>query len=304
MVRSKYLILTLLLAVVLISFFSLRPVSAQLTQTTYTVNLNYLTVKVTYPAQVMPGDSVTVSVQASAKNAINAVSLTAQFLYSDGTTLHQLASGTVDSNYLAQGGSMNKQIQFTVPQDAPRTSIVAVVTEKVQTAYTYYNYYYAYSYNYSNPSCYYYPDYYYYYYGYCTYSYSYPYYPYVYANPEYSYSTSTDTGEAPLSYIKATTPEYSSLQSQYQNLQQQLSQSQAQNQQLKQNLQDAQSKVTQQNATIADLNQQLNSSRSMNTTVEGAAGVLGIIAIILGGFATYARRGRVNPQPPPGEAKR
>ncbi len=283
---SRDACLILLLAVVVASFLYVNPVVAQSTQTSYTVNLAYLSVQLSYPSQVMPGDTVTVNLQASPKNEVSGESLTIQIFYADDTTLHQLASATVsnvyNSNYyMNSGSSLNKQIQLTIPQDAPRTSLIAALTEKVQSAYYSY-YYYPGSYNYSSPNCYY-PDYYY-YYDYCTY--------YGYAYPSYSYSTSTDTRVAPLSYIKATTPEYVSLQSEYQMLQQQLAQSQAENQQLKQNLQDSQNKIAQQNATIANLNQQLSSSQSMNGTVEAGAGGLGIIAIILGVFVAYLSGGR------------
>jgi hypothetical protein len=280
---SRYQCLILLLAVVISSFFYVGPIVAQSTQTSYTVNLAYLSVQLSYPSQVMPGDMVTVNLQASPKSGVSGVSLTAQIFYADGTNLHQLASTTLSNgyNYYGNGGnSLSKQIQFTVPQDAPRTSLIGALTEKVQTAYYSYYYYPGY-YNSSSSNCYYYPDYYY-YSGYCSY--------YGYAYP--SYSASTDTGVAPLSYIKATTPEYVSLQSEYQMVQQQLAQSQAENQQLKQNLQDAQNKIAQQNATIANLNQQLNSSQLMNGTVEAAAVGLGIIAIILGVFVAYLNRGR------------
>ncbi len=279
---SRDACLILLLAVVVASLLYVKPVVAQSTQTSYTVNLAYLSVQLSYPSQVMPGDTITVNLQASPKNAVSGVSLTIQIFYADGTTLHQLASATVSNGYnyyMNSGSSLGKQIQLTIPKDAPRTSLIAALTEKVQSAY-YSDYYYPGSYNYTSPNCYYY----YYDYSYCTY--------YGYAYPSSSYSTSTDTGVAPLSYIKATTPEYVSLQSEYQMLQQQLAQSQAEDQQLKQNLQDAQNKIAQQNAAIANLNQQLNSSQSMNGTVEAAAGGLGIIAIILGVFVAYLSGGR------------
>ncbi len=295
---SRYARQILLLSVMVASFSYVRPVVAQSTQISYTVKLAYLSVQLSYPSQVVPGDSVTVNLQASAKNSMNTVALDLQIFYSDGNTLHQLAWTTVsnnNNNYMNSGNSLSKQIQFTIPLDAPRTSLIAALTEKVQTAYYSYYYYPAY-YNYSSSNCNYYPDYYYYYYGYCSY--------YGYAYPSYSYSTSTDAGVAPLSYISATTPEYVSLQSEYQMLQQQLAQSQSENQQLKQNLQDAQSKIAQQNATIADLNQQLTSSQSMNGKVEAAAVGLGIIAIVLGVFVAYLSRERSrNPTKVKGETE-
>lgn len=281
---ARYVCLILVAAVFAGSVFNSQPVLAQSTQTSYTVNLTYLSVVLSYPSEVKPGDSVTVNLQASAKSSIDSVSLTAQVFYADGINLRQLASATVSNNYYtSSGSSLSKRIQFTVPQDAPRTSLIAVLTEKVQTPYYSYYYYPAY-YNYSSPYCYNYPNWYDYYYDYCTY--------YGYAFPSYSYSTATDNGVAPLSYIKATTPEYVSLQSQYQTAQQQLNQSQAENQQLKQNLQNAQNTIAQRDATIASLNQQLSSSQSMIGTLEAIAAALVIIAIACVVFIAYLHRGR------------
>jgi hypothetical protein len=101
--------------------------------------------------------------------------------------------------------------------------------------------------------------------------------------PSYLYNASTDSGVAPLSYIKAATPEY-------QVVQQQLSQSQAENQQLKQDLQ---STIAQKNSVIADLNQQLSSAQSTIGTLEFVTAVLAGVAIVLGIFTIYRLRGKV-----------
>lgn len=292
---SQCACLVFVLAILVATFSASYAVYAQTTQSSYTVNLTYLTVQLSYPSEVIPGDSVTVNLQATARNYLDYVSLAAQIFYADGSSLHQLASATIsNSNYMNSGNSLTKQIQFTVPQDAPRTSLIAGLTENVRR-FSYSYYYSPFYYNYSSPYCYYYPDYYYYYNGYCGYYYNYNY-AYGYAYPSYSYNTVTDSGVAPLSYIKATTPEYVSLQSQYQMVQQQLTQSQAENQQLKQNLQDAQNTIAERNATIANLNQQLNSSQSMSGTLEATTAGLAIIAIVLGVFAVYLHRGRSRAQ--------
>jgi hypothetical protein len=286
--------------VILVASLSLSPFAfAQSSQTTYSLNMTYLTVQLTYPTEVLPGDSVTVNIQATAKSRINSASLTAQIFYSDTSNLRQLASATLSSNYYMNSGStMSKQIQFTIPTNAPRTSLVVLLTEKVQTAYATYYYYPGY-YNYSYPYCYY-------YYGYYDYH---CYYGYTYY-PAYSYTTTTDTGITPLSYVKATTPEYVSLQSQYQNLQsqnqdlqsqlqaaqQQLAQSQAQNQQLTQNLQSQQNTLTQRDATIASLNQQLSLTQNANARYEAVAVGLAIIVVIFGLVAIHEHRGKKSAQ--------
>lgn len=289
--KMKNLRLIALIAVLLIPLASLaysQFATAQSSQSSYTVNLTYLTVQVTYPAQVMPGDSVTVNIQATAKKSIDTISLTAQVYYSDGSSLHQLASTTFNGNNMATGSSFTKQIQFTVPQDTLRTSMVSVLTESVKTSYPAY-YYYPVYYNYSSPYCYYEP----YYSGYSNCEYYYDYYGYM-AYPSYSSVTTTDAGLSPLSYVKATTPEYIVLQSQNQALQQQLTQSQAQNQQLQQQLQNAQNSNAQKDATISDLNQRLNASQSNSTTYETAAGAFAILAAVLGALAIHFHRGKTS----------
>jgi hypothetical protein len=294
--KSSNLIATL---VILVATISLSPFAfAQSNQTTYSLNMTYLTVQLTYPSEVLPGDSVTVNIQATAKSRINSASLTAQIFYPDTSSLHQLASTTLTSNYyMNSGSSLSKQIQFTIPTNAPRTSLVAVLTEKVQAVYASYYYYYPAYHNYSYPYCYYYG-----YYDYCYYSYTY--------YPAYSYATLTDSGVAPLSYVKATTPEYVSLQSQYQNLtsqyqslqsqlqavQQQLAQSQTQNQQLAQNIQNQQNTLAQRDSTIASLNQQLSLTQNTNATCEAVAVGLAIIAAIFGLVAIREHRGKNSAQ--------
>jgi len=283
--------LILAFAILMVALSVVVVAHAQAAQTSYTVNLSYFTVQMAYPSQVNPGDLVTVNMQANAKNSFTSASVTAQIFYVDGNSLHQLTSVTLNNNgYVNSGSALNKQITFTVPQNAPRTSLFASITENVQTAYAN-SYYYPANNNYSSPYCYY--D------VYCGYGYNY--YPYsssYYAYPSNSYSTATDSGVAPLSYIKAQTPEYITLQSQYQTAEQQLNQTQAQNQQLQQQLQNAQNTLAQRNATIANLNQQLNTNQNTNTTLEAAAGGLGILAIIFGAFAVHYR-GKGKPQAQP-----
>ena len=284
--KSSHLIIALAILIASIAYGQFAV--AQPTQTTYTVNLAYMSVQVSYPSEVLPGDSVTVNVQANAKSNVNLVTLTATIYYADGANLHQLASATLGNNYyMSSSGTLTKQIQFSIPQDAPRTSLIATLSENVQVAYYSYSYYpaYYYGYNYyndSSPYCYYYP--------YCYYDYGLAYYP------SYSYSSSSDSGIAPLSYIKATTPEYVSLQTEYQMIQQQLTQSQAENQQLKQNLQDAQNTLSQKNSTIAELNQQLTSARSTIGTLEVVSVTLAGVAIALGIFSVYKLRERKSTQ--------
>jgi hypothetical protein len=242
-------------------------VSAQPSQVSTAVNLSYLTVELTYPSEVLPGQSATISVQANAKDYFRLVKLVLQVYYADGNNLKLLTTATVASDvYLSKSNQLTKDVQAAVPADAPRTSLVAIVSENVKTPY--YDYY-PYSYFYYGAA-------------------SNPYFYYVY--PPYYYLSVTDDALAPLSYVKATTPEYVSLQTEYQMLEQKLNQTQADNHKLQQDLQAAQSSVAQKDSMIADLNKQLTSAQTM-------IGTLGAISVIFAGIAVglgfFHFRGRI-----------
>jgi hypothetical protein len=168
---------------------------------------------------------------------------------------------------MSKGDQINKDIQTAVPADAPRTALIALVSETATMTYYDYSYYY-------------YPPY---YYG--NYSYYYVYYP------SYSYSSVTDDGIAPLSYIKATTPEYVSLQTAYQMLQQKLDPSQAENQQLKQTLDARQATINQLNSDIAALNQKFTSAQGTITLLEVTSIILVGILVTLAVY-TFRERNR------------
>lgn len=289
----KYRKLLLSTAVLLISFSMFNSAFGQSTQTSYTVKLNSFSLQVTYPSEVMPGDNVTVSVQGvPLGNAVYLQSLTATIYYADASGLHQLATENVVSNspnsynYVpySYSGSFSKNFTVNVPVSAPRTSLVAIFSETIQPNYYIYGgYAFNYPSYYSNP------------YSYQAYPY-YPYYPSYasYVSPAYypyssSYSYSSDQAIAPLSYIKANTPETVTLQSENQMLQQQLNQVQSQNQQL-------QTKVSQQNATINQLSQE---QAGINGTVQAyqmLALALGVLAVILLAFTINQRRSKQKPQ--------
>jgi hypothetical protein len=211
---------------------------------------------------------------AHAKDSFQLTSLSLQVYLADENNLRQLTSATVAQNMMmSSGDQINKQVQFTVPSDATRTSLVALVSESSNGMYSNgygYSYYYGYPYynNYNNN-----------YYNNNNNYYNYPNYPSD--NYPYSYQSTSDNALASLSYVQAPTPEYVSLQSQYQQLQQQLNQTQAQNQQLQQQLQTAQTANAQKNSTIANLSSQLSSTQGTTTLVEVVAVILAIAAIAL-----------------------
>ena len=278
--------MTYKLAVVFVTILAisfLPSVLSQSTQVSSTVTLQYLNVQLSYPSEVLPSQSVTVNVQATAKQSIRLVSLTLEAYYADGNSLRQLATTTIaEEQSMASGGQVSKAVQINVPGDTLRTSLIAVVNEKVRVS--------GYTYSYPYPYSYYAP---YYYYAnctaapyYCTYYYRY-YALYPYPSYYASYVTSTDGAVAPLSYVKATTPEYATLQSEYQVLQQKLNQAQTENQKLQQDLQDQKNLLNQKDTTIADLNQQLAGMQGNISAVEIIAVVLGILSIFLAALVVF-----------------
>jgi len=291
--KSERVLLTAAMLLILFSLFN--SAFCQTTQTSYTVKLNSFSLQVTYPSEVVPGDSVTVNVQGSPTgNAVYLQSLTATIYYADASGLHQLATENLvvssspnSYSYVPYGysGSFSKNFTVNVPENAPRTSLVAIFSETIRP--NYYNYgglAFNYPSYFSNP------------YSYQAYPY-YPYYPSYasYVPPAYypysysSYSYSSDQSIAPLSYVKADTPESVTLQSENQILQQQLNQTQSQNQQL-------QAKVSQQNATINQLSQQLAGINGTVQTYQTLALALGVLAVILLVFTINQRRSKQNPQ--------
>jgi hypothetical protein len=255
-------------------------VLADSTQVSNTVSLSHLSVKLAYPSEVLPGQSITINIQATARGSFRLKSLEVQVYFADGNNLRQLTTATVSKDlYMSKGDQINKDIQTAVPADAPRTALIALVSETATMTYYDYSYYY------------YYPPY---YYG--NYSYYYVYYP------SYSYSSVTDDGIAPLSYIKATTPEYVSLQTAYQMLQQKSDQSQAENQQLKQTLDARQATINQLNSDIAALNQKFTSAQGTITLLEVTSIILVGILVALAVY-TFRERNRraagAAPEPSP-----
>jgi len=262
-VHAPLVIAAVILSLSLASVASARPIQ------TYTVNLNWFNVQVTYPSDVMPGDVFNVSIQGTPKNAaVYVQNLTATIYYVDAAGLHQIAYQILVSNpansygyyEVSPTGSFSKSFTVSVPRDAPRSSLVALFSEATQ--YDYYPYYYA-SYPFS--------------YSFFGDPLFYSYYP--------AFSATADQAISPLSYIKATTPEYVALQSEYRMLQQQLNQTQTQNQEL-------QTTITQQSATISHLNQQLTSADTSAQTYEAVAAVFIIMALPLAAFSIYQIRNK------------
>ena len=284
----KHARILLVAAILLLSFSALNIVFGQSTNSSYTVKLNSYTLQVTYPSEALPGDNITISVQGT-PNAYGVYlqSLTVTIYYADSLGLHQLAAQNLVvsnppnayNNYVSYGnsGSFSKNFTVNVPENTPRTSLVALFSQSA-TFGSYYSYagnglnpyYYTNPYPFSYPFYPYYPSY-----------MSYAYYPYSYSTPQYG----SDQAVAPLSYIKANTPESVTLQSENQMLQQQLSQAQGQNQAL-------QTRLSQQNATINQLDQQVADMNGTIQTYQMLSLGLGILAVIFLVFTISQRRGK------------
>jgi hypothetical protein len=262
------IIVSIVFLVIVASIFATQSVFAQSNQVTSTLSLTHLNVQLTYPTQVVPGESATINLTAQAKDSFQLTSLTLQVYLADQNNFRQLLSTTVAQNtVMPSGNQINKQIQVTVPSDAPRTSLVALVTESVSVSVGMPSYNYPYGYPYWN--------------GYGNvYGYgSYPYYfsppsYYYYSAGSYTYQSSSDDAIAPLSYVLATTPEYVTLQSQYQQLK-------AQNQQLQQQLQTSQNSTAQKDSTISNLNNQLSLAQRTTTLLEIVTVILAIAVVAL-----------------------
>jgi hypothetical protein len=258
----------------LVALAVLLPVSlpglvfAQPAQISYSVNLTWFSLQVTYPSEVTPGDTFNVSVQGTPKSdGVYLQNLTVSTYYADSGGLHQIASQTLISNpvnnYVYSGvpaGRFSKSFTLTVPGDVPRTSLVATFSETVQYSYspTYYGPYPFSYWSFGNPIF-------------------YSFYP--------ASSTATDQAISPLSYVKATTPEYVALQSEYHLLQQELNQTRTQNQQL-------QASITQQKAMVSQLNGQLSSANTTAQTYETATTILVVIVVLLAALSIYEIRSK------------
>jgi hypothetical protein len=246
----------LVLLVIVVALCMNPLVYAQSSQVVGRVSLIHLNVQLTYPSEILPGQSVTVGVQAQAKSSFQLASLTMQVYYVDPQLgLRQVASATVAQGLsMANGGQINKAVQVTIPTDAPRTSLIARVAENVTlTVFIVYN---------NGPS--------------------------TQAAPYYS--ATSDDAIAPLTYIMSPTPEYVALQSQYQTLESQyqqvrqgLNQSLAQNVKLQQSLQAAQNTIAHAESTTDDLKNREALSQSIVT-------LLAIISVALVLVGVYIRR--------------
>ena len=242
-------------AAVTILLFVNQVAYAQSSQVSTVVNLSHLNVQLTYPSQVQPGQSVTVNVQAKAKGSFKLGSLIMQIYVPGQNNLRQVTSATVAEGLsMLTGDQINRNIQVTVPQDTPRTSLIAKLSENVTLAIFI-------IYNNASPS----------------------------VQPAPYYTAVSDDAITPLTYVMATTPEYSTLQSQFHALQLNFNK-------LQQTLNQTQSTISQQNATINQLNQQfynqLTYANRRIQTYQGLSLGLSFVTVALAIVCIYQRTSR------------
>lgn len=257
--RMKLRTSLLLISALIVSVSIFNPTYAQPTNASYTVNLAWTTLQLTYPTEVMPGSTVIVNVHVNpTSNGIYLQSLIATVYYADVSGLHQIATQNLITNpgmsYYYASESFNNSFQVNLPQNVPRTTLVAMFSEITQSYY--YSSYWGRSWGCFDPI-------------FC-------------ASPSYR---STDDAIAPLSYVEATTPEYVTLQSEYQALQQKLNQTQIQNQQL-------QNMVSQQSEVINQLNQHASLANNTTQTYQLLSLILAILVVALVAFNINQRRDR------------
>jgi uncharacterized membrane protein YidH (DUF202 family) len=164
------------------------------------------------------------------------------------------------------GNQINKNIQVTIPQNAARTSMIATVAENV-TMHVFIIYG-QYSINSS-----------------------------VKLQGAPDVTSSSDEAITPLTYIMATTPEYTTLQNQFQALQSQYTQGQQTLAQTRAQLETEEVQLSQRNATIIQLNKQFNEQMNEQMiyanrriqTYQGLSLVLGFTTAALAFLCVYQR---------------
>jgi len=165
-------------------------------------SLVYFDVDVTYPPKGNPGETITISITATAKKDCEVQDLSVElFVYSASGDPRSIGSTTVARQVsVASGNCFQKSVAYTIPMDAPRSFLMAVVSETIRTYSYSYSYYYVYPYWWWHNVTRYWWGWYPVYYGWRT------------------YTDIVDKEAGPLTYVLATTPEYVQLKADYDKL--------------------------------------------------------------------------------------
>jgi len=167
-------------------------------------SLAYFDVDVTHPDNAKPGETITISISATAKKDCEIQDLSVEFfVYSVSGEPRSIGSTSIVRQVsVASGNFFQKSAAYAIPTDAPRSFLMAVASETVRT----YSYSYSYSYYYSYP----------YWWGYNATRYWWWWYPSYYSWRTYTDIVDKETG--PLTYVLATTPEYTQIKADYDKL--------------------------------------------------------------------------------------
>jgi len=281
--NKHYLIFLALALVVSISFAV--PIEAQSVSKTST--LTHFDVTLTFPENTKPGDSILVSVSATARSSVRVRDLSVQVLaYVEGGDLQSVGSASLATDKsVSKGNTLQKEFSLTVPTNILRGALVAVVSETTgSTGYAYYSYP-----GYSYPG--------YYYYGY-NYGYNhddyddytgpywyYPYYYYYYYPQSYS-KEYVESKALPGPYVLADTPEYISLKSDYDKLSSDYQQLSSEHDELSVKYQAATDRNNELDNKLSVANQDLNTTRILALVFVAAT----IILAIFVAYLLYGRR--------------
>jgi len=260
------------------------PIEAQSVSKTST--LAHFDVTVTFPETTKPGDSILISVSATARSSVRVRDLSVQVLaYMEGGDLQSVGSASLATDKsVSKGNTLQKEFSLTVPTNTLRGALVAVVSETTgSTGYSYYSYpgyyypgYYGYNYGY-------YP-----YYDYYNYTGPYWYYPhyYYYYYPEAYSKEYVESKALPGPYVLADTPEYISLKSDYDKLSSDYQQLSSEHDELSVKYQAATDRNNELDNKLSVANQDLNTTRILAFVFVAAT----IILAIFVAYLLYGRR--------------
>ena len=287
--NKRYLVFLAL--VLIVSFSFAAPGEAQSISKTST--LTHFDMTLTFPKNVKPGDSILISVSATARSSVRVRDLSVQVLaYVEGGDLQSVGSASLATDQsVSKGNTLRKEFSLTVPTNILRGALVAVVSETTQsTGYSYYSYpgyYYPGYYNYG-----YYPYYNNYnYYNYYNYTGPYWYYPYYYSYyyPETYSKEYVESKALPGPYVLADTPEYISLKSDYDKLSSDHQQLSSKYDELSVKYQAATDRNNELDNKLSVATQDLNTTRILAFVFVAAT----IILAVFVAYLLYGRKGTV-----------
>lgn len=203
----------------LLTFVWLAVASSASAQTTATktVVLPSFNVDLNFPSEGYPGEAITVSLTARAKENVRLGELTIHVYAYTGAGEQRiiLVDAIAKDTRVRSGDVLYKSYNIVLPADVPRSPLMATILERARTYKTVYS---SYAVWWPPP----------------WWNYSWPWWPYWVVPYSYSYTSEQTTFTSiPLTYIKAETPEYTRLKSEYDSLAESYSTLQSENENLK-----------------------------------------------------------------------